>query len=666
MGLTRKQWMMLAVIVLGTFVTILNQTLVTPALPSIMKDTNVDASTAQWLTTGFTLVNAIMIPITAYLQDRFSVKKLFVFSMSIFCIGSALCAWGPNFAVLLIGRLVQAMGAGILMPMSMTVLLMTFPVERRGSAMGIFGLIIAFAPAIGPTVAGIVVDTSGWHILFAGITVLVLVVILLAALLIPKDSKEGLANTSLDPLSVVLSTLGFGGLLYGFSAIGSSDFSKPIEVFSLVPTIIVTVIGLVCVVLFFIRQTKLAIPMLRVRILFNRSFLIATIIGMLVQASLLAGPVLMPIYVQNLLGYPATVSGLIVMPGAIVMGIMNPIAGKVFDKYGPRAMGILGMSVLLLTTACFGFVGLDTSLVVLTVLFTIRMFAMAIINMPITTWGMNALDNDLMNHGTSINNTLRQVAGSLGTAIVVSVYTMVGSTLGSVENANLALMTGFNVAFFVCTAMVLVGLILTIVFVKGKPGSIESLGEEPRVGSDSAASESNKILLTKIMKKDVYALKESDTVKDAMQLFIDRGISACPIIDDNGDPVGFISDGDILKNLAKQSGNYTDSVALIANSIIDNREYKEKLESIMDLPVTTIGAHNMIGVNVHSDIDEVCRILSEHHLKKVPVIDNGKICGVINRSDITRYSMEAYLEGRDQEALELERCDEEGACEIEQ
>lgn len=650
--------MMLIVIVIGTFVTILNQTLVTPALPSIMEDTHVDAATAQWLTTGFTLVNAIMIPITAYLQDRFSVKKLFVFSMSVFCVGTALCAWGPNFGVLLAGRLVQAMGAGIMMPMSMTVLLMTFPVERRGSAMGVFGLIIAFAPAIGPTVAGIVVDVANWNILFAGVTVLVLIVIFLAAILIPKDSKEGLANTSLDPLSVVLSTFGFGGLLYGFSAFGSSGLS--------IPTIIVTIVGLVCVVWFFIRQTKLEVPMLRVRILLNRSFLIATIIGMLVQASLLAGPVLMPIYVQNLLGYPATVSGLIVMPGAIVMGVMGVVAGKIFDKHGPRAMGIIGMIILLITTACFGFVGFDTSIVALTVLFTVRMFAMSIINMPITTWGMNALDNNVMNHGTSINNTLRQVAGSLGTAIVVSVYTIVGTYFAGSAGANEALMMGFNAAFFVCTGMVAVGLVLTVVFVKGKPGTIESLGEEERVGADAKGAHANKLLLTQIMKKDVYALKESQTVKDAMQLFIDMGISACPVIDDKGDPVGFLSDGDILKNLAKQSGNYTDAVALIATSVLDDRAYNEKLESIMDLPVSAICNHNLIGVNVHSDIDEVCRVLSEHHLKKVPVIDKGKICGVINRSDITRYSMEAYLEGRSKEGLKLEECREEGECKPEE
>ena len=144
MKLTRKQWMMLVVLVLGAFVTVLNQTLVTPALPSIMTEMNVDQSTAQWLTTGFTLVNAIMIPITAFLQDRFSTRKLFVFSMSLFAVGTLLAAAGLNFPVLLGGRLVQAAGAGILMPVTMTVLMLVFPVDRRGSAMGIFGLVIAF------------------------------------------------------------------------------------------------------------------------------------------------------------------------------------------------------------------------------------------------------------------------------------------------------------------------------------------------------------------------------------------------------------------------------------------------------------------------------------------------------------------------------------------
>ena len=657
MGLTRKQWMMLTVIVVGTFVTILNQTLVTPALPAIMAEMSIDAATGQWLTTGFTLVNAIMIPITAYLQDRFSVRRLFLFSMSVFAVGSLLCGWGPDFGVLLAGRLVQAIGAGILMPMSMTVLLVMFPVDRRGSAMGVFGLIIAFAPAIGPTISGIMVDTVNWHVMFYVIAGLVAVVVVAAAFLIEQHSPKTKGDAALDPLSVVLSTLGFGGMLYGFSVFGSNGID-------LVSGITILV-GCACIVWFFFRQLHLETPMLRVRILFNRNFLIATIIGMLVQASLLVAPVLMPIYVQDLLGYSATVSGLVIMPGAIIMGIMNPIAGRIFDKHGARAMGIVGMLLLAATTLGFVFVGTNTSIAVITILFAVRMFSMALVNMPITTWGMNALDTKFMNHGTSINNTLRQVAGSLGTALVVSIYTAAQVQIGGPNPPVEASMTAFNIAFMICTALVLIGAVLTIIFVKGKPGTIEATGAEGETVRERGVAAENKTLLERIMKRDVYVLRSDDTVQAAMQLFINEGISACPIVDHDDKPVGFISDGDILKNLARNSRSFMDPVALIAMTAQDKRGYDEKLEELMEKPVASIGTRNFLSVNVHESIDEVCRVLADNHLKKVPIMEDGKICGIINRSDITRYSMEAYLEGRPEDAVYCEGDGDGTKCECE-
>jgi len=196
--------------------------------------------------------------------------------------------------------------------------------------MGLFGLVVAFAPAIGPTVAGIIVDQFDWRIMFYGVTALILVVVVFAAFLLEKKPPLSKGDVAFDALSVVLSTLGFGGLLYGFSVIGSYG----IDLISG----IALVVGIVCVIWFFIRQTHLEVPMLRVQVLLNKKFLVATIIGMLVQGSLLAAGILMPIYIQNLLGYPATVSGLVLMPGAIIMGIMNPVAGKLFDKHGPRVL----------------------------------------------------------------------------------------------------------------------------------------------------------------------------------------------------------------------------------------------------------------------------------------------------------------------------------------
>ena len=607
MKLTRKQWMMLVVLVLGAFVTVLNQTLVTPALPSIMTEMNVDQSTAQWLTTGFTLVNAIMIPITAFLQDRFSTRKLFVFSMSLFAVGTLLATVGLNFPVLLGGRLVQAAGAGILMPVTMTVLMLVFPVDRRGSAMGIFGLVIAFAPAIGPTVAGFVIDQADWHILFYLIFALSIVIIVPSLFLVDNKAPANKGDSVLDPLSLALSTLGFGLMLYGFSALGSAGFT-------LVP-LLTTALGIVGVVWFFIRQTRLPRPMLRVDVLKNRRFLVGTIIGMLVQGALLAAGILMPIYVQSLHGLSATVSGLVLMPGAILMGIMNPLAGKWFDRHGPRRMAIVGMSLLTLTTFAFAILNLTSSIIYITIVYTVRMFSMSLVNMPITTWGMNALDNKVMNHGTSVNNTLRQVAGSLGTAIIIAVSTQVQNIASPGLGATEGTMLGINAAFLVCTVLCLVGLVMTIALVKDKPGEEAAVDEE------------------------------------AMRLFVEKNISAAPVVDESGEPVGFISDGDILKRLSPRSNSFTDPIVLINSTVNDDEGYDEKLAKVMQMRASEIGAASPICVSVHANLTDVCRVLSENHLKKVPVLEAGHIVGIINRSDITQYSMAAYLADHPERAV---------------
>ena len=517
MGLSRKQIVMLAVLVFGTFVTVLNQTVVAPALPSVMAEMSVDASTAQWLTTGFTLVNAIMIPITAFLTDRFTTKRLFLVSMVIFTAGSALAGWGPSFAVLLLGRLVQAAGAGILMPLVMTVLMWTFPVDKRGTAMGLFGIVIAFGPAIGPTVAGVIIDRYTWHDMFYIITVLSAIVVLIGVFVLQKGGDTN-KDVTLDVPSVILSSVGFGGLLYGLSTIGSYGLRAD--------AIAGTLVGVVALVFFFRRQLKMEHPMLQVRVLQNRKFLIATIIGMLVQGALLAAGILVPIYLQSLMGYSATVSGLVLLPGAIIMGAMGPIAGRLFDKHGPRVLSIIGMGVLTVTTFCFAFLGTETGLITLTILYTVRLFSLSLVNMPITTWGMNALDNELVNHGTSVNNTFRQVAGSLGTAIIVSASTIATNATSRVMTPTQASIFGIDVAFALAGVLCLIGFIMVVALVKNKPG------ETAELDKDNA----RRTVLESIMKRDVFTLPANATVAEAMQVLVDKPSAPLPSWTSRGRP----------------------------------------------------------------------------------------------------------------------------------
>lgn len=636
MGLTRSQIIMLAIMIFGTFVTVLNQTVVTPAQPSIMAEMGIDAATVQWLTTGFTLVNAIMIPVTAYLTDKHSTKALYIISLAIFAVGSLLAGIAPNFAVLLVGRLLQAAGAGILMPMVMTVLMLTFPPERRGSAMGIFGIVIAFAPAIGPSVAGLVIDSFGWRILFYAIAALIAVVIAVSVFALKRTEPLNPA-AHLDKISVVMSTVGFGALLYGFSTIGSVGLN--------VSDSIITLVGLMVLVLFFRRQLKMEQPMLNVRVLANRRFLIGTVIGMIVQASLLAAGVLMPIYLQSYMGYSATVSGLVIMPGAILMGIMNPFAGRLFDKYGPRVLSIIGLTVLTVSTVGFATLTSATNVVWITIIYTVRMFSLSLVNMPITTWAMNALDNKVLNHGTSVNNTLRQVSGSLGTALLVSIDAFVaGSMSGSMGTVEAGIL-GVNAAFFAAVVLSAIALGLTIAFVKNKPSDEKAEPERNR---------EERTMIEKIMKKDVYSLSPDATVVDAMKFFVEHGISGAPVVDADGRAVGFVSDGDIMRLLSTQSNSYMDPVVMIMQMRADEETYDEKLANLMKMNIRDIGTKGVIGIDLYTTLPQVCRILSKNHLKKVPVLHEGKIVGVINRSDITLYSMKTYLEGQADADLERE------------
>lgn len=623
--LTNRQKLTLVVLIFGTFITVLNQTLVTPALPSIMEEMSVSASTAQWLTTGFTLVNAIMIPVTAYLTDRYSTRNLFIVAMVVFSTGSACAGWGPSFIILLVGRLLQAAGAGILMPMVMTVIMLTFPPEKRGFASGLFGIVIAFAPAFGPSAAGFIIDAYNWHVLFWIIVALSLAVIVASLFALERTSMES-KNATLDKISLVQSTIGFGSLLYGLSSIGSFGIN-PFD-------ISVTLAGVAVLIFFFRRQLHMDSPMLQVRVLENRKFLVGTVIGMLVQGSLLAAGILMPIYLQTYLGYSATVSGLLLMPGAILMGIMGPIAGRLFDTHGPRVLSLIGMTLLTITTFMFALLGDSTGLVFLAVVYTIRMFSMSLVNMPITTWAMNALPNDVINHGTSVNNTLRQVAGSLGTAILVSISTTTTAVVSSNVDSLHAGILGVNAAFFVSGILCVAGLLMTIAWVKDKPGDIAAV--DPL--------NERRTLLESLMKRDVFTLPETATVFDAVQLLVEKRISAAPIVNKKGEATGFVSDGDIARCLSKRRTTYTDPVALIELTNLSSDDFDAKTDKIMCQNVFEIAHRGVISVDIHSDIREVCRILGENHLKKVPVTENGTLMGVINLSDITHYSMSKYLE----------------------
>jgi EmrB/QacA subfamily drug resistance transporter len=451
-----KDILLVAVITAGAFVTMFNQTTMTPALPSIMRDLHIDASVGQWLTTIFMLVSGIMVPVTAYLINRFSTRQLFLLALLVFFLGTLACGFAPSFLSLLGGRVLQAIGAGVLMPFSAVTIMLVFPKERRGLALGVNGIVIGVGPAVGPTVSGLIVDTLGWRYIFYLIAPLAAIVILVAVFRLRNLGND--EKTSLDWPSVVLSTIAFGGLLFGFSMAGTVGWAGSLTVGPVMA-------GTVVLIFYVRRQLRLETPVLKLSVLSNKIFATSTMLTMILQTGMTVGMVITPIYLQNALGETALVSGLTVLPAAVLMCVLSPFIGVMFDKYGPRTMVIVGLVLSTSGTALLSIVSTETSLIYITVVYTFRMAGMGFVNMPLTTWGINALANDDIAHGNAIVGTARMVSASLGTAILITIMV-------SVQNAHMdlgeaaALAQGVDIAFAVAAGTMAVAFVAALLKVR--------------------------------------------------------------------------------------------------------------------------------------------------------------------------------------------------------
>lgn len=411
-GITRGK--ILAAMLFGMFIAILNQTLLNVALPKINTEFNISASTGQWLMTGFMLVNGILIPISAFLFNKYSYRKLFIIGLALFTLGSLVCAISFNFPIMMSGRVLQAIGAGILMPLGSNVIVTIFPPEKRGVAMGTMGIAMILAPAIGPTLSGYIVQNYHWNVMFYGMFFIGIIAIVIG--LFWFKLYQSTTNPKADIPGIIYSTIGFGSLLYGFSEAGNKGWGS---------TEIVTmfIVGTVFIIFFIIRELRMKAPMLNLEVLKYPTYTLTTIINMIVMMSLYGGMILLPLYLQNLRGFSALDSGLLLLPGALVMGALGPVAGKLLDTIGIKPLAIFGIGIMTYATWELSKLNMDTTYLHIMWIYIVRSFGMAFVMMPIMTAGMNALPPRLISHGNAFVNTMRQLAGSIGTAILVTVMT---------------------------------------------------------------------------------------------------------------------------------------------------------------------------------------------------------------------------------------------------
>ena len=419
--LTHAAFVSIAILTFITFVGNFTQLQLSAALPTIVSDFGISVTTGQWLTSIFQLVMGVMVPLTAYLTRRFSTRQIVIASMAVFTLGSVFAWLGSSFVLVLIGRLLEAVGTGVMWPVLQITVFSIYPLSRRGMAMGTVGMAMSVAPAIGPTLGGVQTDLNGWRSIFLTLTVIGVISLFLAIFGLRNFGTRD-ASAKADFFSVGLSIFGFGGLMFGFTNIESYPFTHPMVWLAML-------IGVVGVVWFVLRQIHGARrqsadpskqpPLLNLSVLKNKSFTVGTVTAALSFFAFSSIMVIMPLYIQDCRGYSATISGLVMLPGAFGQCIAQFFGGKALDRFGARPVALIGSITLLFGTIMMSLISMTSWIWWVSIWQFVRQIGMGFVLMPITTWSLNCLEPEEVSVGSAVTNTVRQIAGAIGAPVLV-------------------------------------------------------------------------------------------------------------------------------------------------------------------------------------------------------------------------------------------------------
>lgn len=438
--------------------TSLLSTAMTTALPPVVADFGISISMGQWMTSGYSLVMGIIMPLTAFLITKFPTKRLYLSGILCFILGELISIFSGNFGVMMVGRVFQACGNGVLVSMAQVIILSIFPKEEKGSMMGLYGLATAAAPVIAPTIAGILVDFIGWRAIFI-LTLVIMTVSLIMAVFVFEDVLE-LQDKKFDTLSFIGSIFAFGGVTLGIGNVGSSGIGS-------VQALLPLGIGIVAGILFVFRQLHLDKPFLDVSILRYKEYAISVISSMLLFFVMMGSSVLMPLYVQSVMGYSATVSGLVTLPGSLATALASPFAGKIYDKIGIKKLFVTGSALLLVSNIGMFFVTMSMPLFAAAAWNVIRNISIGCLMMPLLTWGTGFVRKEKVADASSLLTSLRTISGSIGATVFVSIMVVVGNGAADAYG-DAAQMHGLNIAFISMAAGTLILLLIAIFGVDNK------------------------------------------------------------------------------------------------------------------------------------------------------------------------------------------------------
>lgn len=629
----QKPAAILFVAAFAAFLATFNETFLNVGFAPIMTDLAVDVSTVQWLATAYMLGAAVMVPVSAFAYRTFPTRPLFCATCALLVVGSIIGGLAPNFAVLLVGRIVQALGTGMLIPIGMNITLEVAPREKLGTYMGIMGAMTTLGPSSSVILAGLILAVANWHMLlwvFAGLSALCL----LAGTVILRDIAH-LTHPRLDAASVALIGIALIGILYGVSTVFSG--SVPVAC-------VAAVVGIVALVLFVRRQKKLAEPLIDLRPLSIPPFTVGVIVNMLSLLTIFAMNIIVPTFMQSVLGTDPLVASLTLFPAILCSCAVSPLAGRIYDKQGPGVILPTGFLCIAAFSVLTGAFIATASPVVLAVLYIPVICGSALVIGPVQSFALSKLSFEMNPHGVTVMSTGFQIAGCIGSSVFTGVYAAVSAAglAGGVPfgeaSAQAMLVTGILVG-----VVALVGFALALRIRRAARPAIEAAGAQAaEMGATAAAEEAAaEPTVATLMKTDVYTLPETALVAEALELFTAQGISGAPVVDDAGRVTGFVSDGDVMKSLADQVPAFKSAWSFIVER--ENADFDRTLRETMAAPVGSIATKNVICVNASDDMGAVARVLAEHHLKKAPVLDGDRMVGIINRSNITGYAVRRYL-----------------------
>jgi DHA2 family lincomycin resistance protein-like MFS transporter len=439
--ISRESVTIIVTLLVATFVVILNETIMNVALQRLMVDLKIDAPTVQWLSTGFMLTMAVVIPTTGFILQRLSTRAVFMLAMGLFSGGTLLAALAPGFEVLLLARIVQASGTAIMLPLLMTTILTLVPVERRGAVMGNVSIAISVAPAMGPTVSGLILEHFSWRFMFVFVLPIALAAFAIGARYLRNVGET--EKTRLDALSVVLTVPAFGGLVYGLSQVGGGRGGPGS------PAVIALAVGVVALLAFVLRQLRLQrsdAPLLDLRAFNFRMFTVSVLLLVVAMIALFGVVILLPLYLQEIRGLKSLETGLALLPGGLAMGLLGPFIGRLFDKVGPLPLTVTGSALMVVSLWQFSMLDAGTPVGWIIALHVALSLGLALLFTPAFTTGLNPLPPHLYSHGSAIMSTLQQVAGAAGTALLVSIYAVVAAGAGIVAGMHAAFLTAAVIA----------------------------------------------------------------------------------------------------------------------------------------------------------------------------------------------------------------------------